>query len=823
MQKLTQTIIQRWQYNIDLTAEALKSNVYIYSMGDSNLLELSVSSESLSKPSGEILHDKIYRLVSKLPLPQIDSDKISLQFQDQNYFLYLKVISDDDNTPIAILALLTNSLVNNSLSALLSLTVENLSLSYNQLLSQTSALPELTIPAAMNLQNFINSFEEHIWIKNLHGQYVVCNESVGLAWNKTHSEIIGKYDEELFDATTAELFKSGDYQAINANEPIVVGECERIDQQQKRHWLETTKAPLLDTNNELVGVIGITRNIGRHKEAQTQLMLAESVFENTVEGVLVTDRDGEIKEVNAAFSKITGFSREEAVGQNPRILNSGKHDDLFFAQMWNTLLVKGKWHGEIWNKRKTGEVFPQSVTINAVYGQQDQINFFVAVFADISAQKRNEEKLANLSYYDTLTKLPNRVLFRSKLQEQVDRAFKQQTQLAVVFFDIDFFKHINDSLGHEVGDLLLIEVGQRLSELSNEHCVVGRLSSDEFVILLSDITQNEMAISHINKLKSLIEQPFKLADNPLIRVTLSMGVSIFPNDSLNSEHLLQNTDTALHIAKQNGRNNITFYDSTMTMNSVEHVKIQSALHEAIQEQQFHLVYQPKLSLVTGKLVGLESLIRWEHPQYGLISPAEFIPIAEKTGLIHEIGLQVLTMACKQGREWLDAGYRFGHLAVNVASIQFQRTSFIDNVERILLETNFPAELLELEMTESCMMYEPERVILDLKRLGNLGIQLSVDDFGTGYSSLSYLKKLPINVLKIDQSFVCDIPFDSNNTAIAKAIIVLGHALKLTVIAEGVETKEQAAFLLENGCDQAQGYYFSKPQVATLLTEQLPSI
>ncbi|PMG73054.1 hypothetical protein BCU84_19315 [Shewanella sp. 10N.286.51.B7] len=817
MQNMMNLISQRWQYNIDLTAEALNTNIYIYSLNEAGELGLSLSSKNQQSTPDPNLQALIFDHVNQAYTSHKQLLVVQFVYGQHAYYFRLKVITGSHHRPIGYLVTELNSETPKaSDDAFLSLCVENISLVYAE---ETSRV--LHAPESINLQNFINSFQEHIWVKNLQGQYVICNESVGLGWNKSRSEIIGKNDEQLFDSATAKSFKQGDSQAISAKEPIVVAECERIDQHNNRHWLETIKAPLMDGCDDLVGVIGITRNIGRHKEAQTQLMLAESVFENTVEGVLVTDRDGNITEVNAAFSKITGFSREEAIGQNPRILNSGKHDDLFFSQMWNTLLVKGKWHGEIFNKRKSGEVFPQSVTINAVYSQKDQINFFVAVFTDISAQKRNEEMLVNLSYYDSLTQLPNRVLFRSNLQQQVERAFKQQTQLAVVFFDIDFFKHINDSLGHDVGDQLLVEVGKRLSELSCEQCIVGRLSSDEFVLLLTDITQNEMVTSYINKIKTLIEQPFKFDDNPSIRVTLSMGVSVFPHDSLNSEHLLQNTDTALHMAKQSGRNNITFYDSTMTMNSAEHFKIQSALHEAIQDNQFHLVYQPKLSLVTGKLVGLESLIRWQHPEYGLISPAEFIPIAEKTGLIHEIGLQVLTMACKQGVNWLNAGYRFGHLAVNVASLQFQRTSFIDNVERILSETGFPADLLELEMTESCMMYEPDRVISDLKRLGNLGIQLSVDDFGTGYSSLNYLKKLPINVLKIDQSFVSDIPFDSNNTAIAKAIIVLGHALKLTVIAEGVETKEQAAFLLENGCDQAQGYYFSKPQSAKALTSQLP--
>ncbi|MBQ4889261.1 EAL domain-containing protein [Shewanella sp. MMG014] len=825
MHKLTEAAVNRWQQTIDLAAKALHSSVYVVSVDEQSLLITSEHQIELPCDSvSEFTHLVVKECKSLIkgfntstsPLNVIHSD---FCYQDKHYKLNSLPVHFGNDKEGQVISFICSvcELTHDSQQ------VEATLLMAAQSLSFQCEFDENVHLNGINLQNFINAFEEHIWIKDLSGQYAVCNQSVDIAWNKSHSEIIGQYDHDLFDSDTADSFVQGDRQAEIEGKPVVVGECERIDENNKRHWLETTKAPLYDSQDKLVGIIGITRNIARHKETQTQLLLAESVFENTVEGVLVTDRDGNITEVNAAFSKITGYERSEALGQNPRILNSGKHDSLFFSKMWNTLLVKGKWHGEIWNRRKSGEIFPQSVTINAIYSQEDKINYFVAVFADISTQKRNEEKLANLSYYDTLTQLPNRLLFRSILQKRVEKALHQQTQLAVVFFDIDFFKHINDSLGHDVGDKLLIEVGERLSQLSGEHCIVARLSSDEFVLLLTDIHQHELILRKINKLKSMIEQPFKFDDRPLIRVTLSMGVSVFPNDTLNFEQLLQNTDTALHIAKQNGRNNVTFYDSTMTLNSVEHLKIQSALHEAIQENQFHLVYQPKLSLLDSKLVGLESLIRWQHPEHGVISPAEFIPIAEKTGLIHQIGLMVLTMACKQGKTWLEAGYQFGHLAVNVASLQFQRSSFIDDVEKVLADTGFPANRLELEITESCMMYEPEKVINDLKRLGNMGIQLSVDDFGTGYSSLSYLKKLPINVLKIDQSFVADIPDDSNNTAIAKAIVAMGHALKLTVIAEGVETKEQAAFLLENGCDQAQGYFFSKPQLPATLTPILPQM
>ncbi|WP_076537355.1 GGDEF domain-containing phosphodiesterase [Shewanella sp. UCD-KL21] len=807
-----------WQKTLDISAKALKIDVCAFLLDEHQQMCFVASNQQILDSDLIDLQQITTPVINAIPLSKLTTNQvISITHKQKQYSIHLQPLVDDYGKQLGCFCAIYSQLLSKDFNlALIHLTVDSLQHSLSKLHSQQQQYQSI------NLQNFINAFSEHIWVKDLDGKYIVCNQSIENAWNKKTGQIVGKTDHDLFDVETSRLFIETDNSAKSARKPIVVSECEGTDPNNNRHWLETVKAPLIDETETIQGIIGITRNIGRHRQNEKQLLLAESVVENTINGVLVTDRDGNITEVNSAFTQITGFEREEAIGQNPRILNSGKHDTDFFAKMWNTLLVKGKWHGEIWNKRKNGDIFPQSATINAVYGQDDTINFFVAVFSDMSKQKINEQKLENLAYYDNLTQLPNRVLLRSNLQAQVEHAATAQSQLAVIMFDVDFFKHINDSLGHDVGDQLLVEVARRLENLSHDYCHVGRLSSDEFVIVLNDLTQDEMLASRVNHIKSLIEQPYRFDGISLIRMTISMGVSVYPHDSLNSENLLQNADTALHIAKQSGRNTVTFYDSAMTMNSVEHLKIQNALHEAIQEQHFHLVYQPKLSLCSGQLVGLEALIRWEHHEYGFISPAEFIPVAEKTGLIHEIGLMVLRMACYQGKQWLDNGYEFGRIAVNVASLQFQRRNFIDNVAKILQETGMPASCLELEMTESCMMYEPEQVISDLKRLGDMGIQLSVDDFGTGYSSLSYLKKLPINVLKIDQSFVCDIPFDGHNTAIAKAIIVLGHALKLDIIAEGVETKEQAAFLLENGCDQAQGYYFSRPLLASVLTSQLIS-
>ncbi|MCS6178905.1 EAL domain-containing protein [Shewanella baltica] len=686
-----------------------------------------------------------------------------------------------------------------------------------EILSQHSAAEALSRGAptcvdTVDLQTFIDSFEEHIWMKNAAGIYTLCNRSVEKAWEMPRSEIVGKSDVELFGADIANIFLEGDRLAIESGMPIIVAECLDGNEAKNHLWLETLKLPTLNPQGEFVGVIGMTRNISKHKAVEEQLTLATNVFKNSVEGVVVTDRHGNITDVNGAFFEITGYVREELLGQNPRIFSSGRHDKAFFDKLWNALLANGKWNGEIWNRRKNGTIFPQNITISTIYDEVGDVRYFVAVFADISAQKENEAQLTHLAYFDPLTHLPNRMKFMMQLKQEVRQAKRLNLQLATVMIDVDLFKHINDSFGHSIGDEMLVELAKRLRSQVGDQDVLSRIGGDEFVALISGIDNNEDATVAINQLRQVFEQPFIVSTGDHLRLTASMGVSLYPNDGTDADTLLRNADAAMYRAKNDGRNNYAFYTESLTQQSFEHLKLQSALYGAIEQNALYLMYQPKLDLVSRKTVGFEALLRWHDPQLGLISPAVFIPVAEKIGLIHEIGLWVLETACRQGMRWLSEGKHFGRIAVNVAGQQLQRSSFVDDVKRVLAETGLPAKHLELEVTESVMMQNPDLAIRDLKLLGDLGIELSVDDFGTGYSSLNYLKKLPIHKLKIDQSFVRDIPFDTNNTAIAKAVIALGHALKLDIIAEGVETKEQADFLQQNQCDQAQGYLFSRPQL-----------
>ncbi|WP_407695614.1 EAL domain-containing protein [Shewanella psychropiezotolerans] len=672
----------------------------------------------------------------------------------------------------------------------------------------------------VNLQLFIDSLKEHIWIKDTSGRYMVCNQSVERAWGKTREEIISKTDEELFIADLASEFIQADFDAVDKGIQIVTGECKGQDEDVDKYWLETSKVPLVAEGGELLGVIGVSRNISQHKAVQEELELTGRVFENSVEGVMITDRKGEIIETYGAFSEITGYSKEEVVGKNPRMFSSGRHDNAFFAELWSGLIHKGKWHGEIWNRRKNGAVFPQMLTVSSVFGEDGEVRYFVAVFADITLQKRSEAELAHQAYHDPLTKLPNRMALISLIEQDIRHAEVQQGQLATVFIDVDLFKHINDSFGHLAGDKILVELAGRLTRQKGSEDTLARIGGDEFVVLLPQVEGNEELTLALSKLRKAFEQPFFIDDKEPIRLTASMGVSVYPHDGKDSYTLLRNADSAKHRAKQDGRNSYAFYTESLTKESIEHLKLQSALHDALDKQNFHLVYQPKLDFVTMQTTGFEALLRWCDPVLGNVSPDKFIPIAEKIGLINEIGSWVLKEACQQGVKWISQGKTFGRIAVNVAGQQLQRTSFVDEVKLVLEETGLPASALELEVTESFMMSDPEVVIRDLQRLGEMGIELSIDDFGTGYSSLSYLKKLPIHKLKLDQSFVKDLPLDLNNSAIAKAVIALGQALNLKVIAEGVENEAQAAFLRDNGCHEAQGYLYSKPMLPEALNDFL---
>lgn len=667
-------------------------------------------------------------------------------------------------------------------------------------------LPDL-LPS---LQEFIDCLEDHTWIKSTDGRYAMTNRSVEDSWQMTGSEIVGKNDFELFSSRRAKKFIDTDQLVIATGSQNTVEECTLIDDNNNPTWLETIKSPIRNQTGELIGILGMTRNVTRRKMVETQLSLASKIFDNSHEGMVITDRKANILDVNSAFTHITGYAAEEVIGKNPNILRSGHHDREFYQQLWRQLESKGQWKGEFINRKKDGSIYPQLATISAVMDDKNHLINYICVFEDISVRKAHEEKLQRMAFYDPLTNLPNRTHLISLLEQHIENGQKHQHAFATLFLDIDHFKHINDSMGHFCGDQLLTKLAERLQDVLHLRAHVARIGGDEFVIILPNIESDSQLIDTIEDILCLFNRPFEVSKNESLRISTSVGVARYPQDGQDSETLLKNADTAMYLAKKNGRNGYAFYSPDLTDKSVSHVRMQSALHEAIEKNQLHLAYQPQYNLNANELVGVEALLRWQHPDLGMISPADFIPIAEKTGLIQSIGKWVLEQACLQGRAWLDNGIEFGKLAVNVSALQLQQSDFISKLGVILKETGFPAHRLELEITESFLLIDPQQAIASLNLLRELGIEISLDDFGTGYSSLSYLKGLPINKLKIDRSFVSDVPSNTDSNAIVNAIIAMGQTLSLKVVAEGIETDEQAQYLFERGCIYGQGFRFSAP-------------
>lgn len=556
-------------------------------------------------------------------------------------------------------------------------------------------------------------------------------------------------------------------------------------------------------------MLTIARDITERHLMQEKLQLAATVFENTAEGVLITDTDQRISAVNRAFSEITGYSEAETLGQTPRLLASGQHDSAFYAAMWHQLTAEGHWQGEIYNRRKNGELYPGWLTISAVRNLEREITHFVAVFADISSLKHVQAKLDYQAHHDPLTGLPNRVLFESRLQAALTCPQVSSRQGAVLFLDLDRFKHINDSLGHPVGDLLLQGIAQRLKEQVRDVDTVARLGGDEFIILLPGLHKASDANTIANKLLACFVAPFQAGEHEFF-TSASIGISLYPQDGVDVASLIRNADAAMYRSKAKGRNRVEAYTRDLTAQASERIALEHELRRAIERNELSLCYQPKFSLKTQSLVGAEALIRWTHPTFGEVPPEHFIHLAEENGSILQLGDWVLEQACRQMHSWKQTYQAFGPLSVNLAGAQLRQPHLARRIEQLLKTYHLKAGDLQLEITENFIMSQAEEALAVLHQLKQLGVQLAIDDFGTGYSSLSYLKRLPLDILKIDQSFIRGLPDDPNDAAIARAIIALGRSMQLTIIAEGVENHAQQRFLASEGCEQIQGYIVSLP-------------
>lgn len=535
------------------------------------------------------------------------------------------------------------------------------------------------------------------------------------------------------------------------------------------------------------------------------------IFENVSEGIMITDANKKIIGVNPAFEFVTGYQAEEVIGIAPSLLQSGIHDLSFYLNMWKHLYDHGIWEGEIWNRRKTGDIYPEWLSIAAVKDDDGKITNYCGIFTDLSELKGTEDKLEKSMLMDALTDVSNRFAYSERMDALLHSTteMEKQVQHAVFFLDLDRFKQVNDTLGHSTGDQLLVEVARRIKTLLKNKDILARYGGDEFVITLTNIVHPREAAKFAEQVIRVIEQPICI-DEQEIFVSTSMGISIFPEDGATTEELVNRADKAMSYSKENGRNRFAFYFEELNTDTKRVLLLDTELRKAIENQDFELHYQPKVCTKTHSIVGVEALVRWTSSKLGFVSPAEFIPYAEETGLIIPLSEIIFQLACEGQREFAKAGYGKTPIAINVSSIHFQQQSFLDSIQKILEKNNTSAQNFEIEVTERTVMNSASETVSKLVKLKQLGFTLSIDDFGTGYSSLSYLVRFPLDVLKIDRSFIQHICSLDDKQAIVDAIIQMAHRLKMNVVAEGVESAQQVDLLRDMGCDYIQGYYYSKP-------------
>ncbi|KQB53009.1 diguanylate cyclase [Pseudomonas endophytica] len=583
-------------------------------------------------------------------------------------------------------------------------------------------------------------------------------------------------------------------------------------------WVFVSAALIFVARSRLLNILGGGTSLKRQRQDRERLRQAAAVFDCTREGVLVTDRNGLIVHVNRALVEITGYTVAEVVGRRPNMFKSGHHDLEFYQSVFKSLQDAGNWQGEIWNRRKNGEIYPQWQTVRAIADDKGRLTHYVAVFTDISAIKNSQTELVRLAHQDPLTDLPNRLLFTDRAEQAIAYAQRHKTGCALLMIDLDHFKIINDSLGHNVGDLLLKAVGERLQGIFGKGYTVARLGGDEFAVLIESCSKASQAEGLAQKVLETMKAAFEINQHQLF-VSASVGISVFPGDAQNAEQLLRNADSALFKAKSSGREGYALYTEELTVHALNRIEVASDLRRALELQELRVYYQPVHDLKTSRLIGVEALVRWQHPSRGLVPPGEFIPIAERTGLIAEIDAWVLEQSCRQMCQWQASGVNLSFVAVNISSRLFARPELYTLVSTVLTDTGLDPALLELEVTESAVMEDSQGALDQMDRLRALGLRLAIDDFGTGFSSLLRLKQLPVQKLKIDQGFVAGLPEDNDDVAIVRAVIALSQSMGLQVHAEGIEHVEQAQLLLDFKCDLGQGYWFGRPVPASELDWQ----
>ncbi len=663
------------------------------------------------------------------------------------------------------------------------------------------------------LKQILNISSVAIFLVDKEGVISQPNQRMAEMFGMPLADLDGKEYVELVHPNEREAGRKNMRALLNSQVQFVEVERCYWRADQSEFWGHLTGQRFIDANGEDRGLVGVIADVTQRRQAEAELHIVATAFESQ-QGIAITDANRTILRVNKAFTEITGYTSAEAVGQNPSLLSSGRHDAVFYAAMWDAIARAGKWQGEIWNRHKSGDVFPEWLTITAVKNGEGPVTHYVATFSDITDRKADEEKIKTLAFYDPLTSLPNRRLLMDRLEQALAACNRHNRNGALLFVDLDNFKTINDTLGHDKGDLLLQQVAKRLTLCIREGDTVARLGGDEFVVMLEELSEYELEAATqaevvSEKILATLNQTYQLASYEH-HSTPSIGITLFGSFQEGIEEPLKRADLAMYQAKAAGRNTARFFDPQMQAVVTARAVLETGLREAVAKKQFLLHYQPQV-IGAGQITGAEALVRWLHPQRGMVSPAEFIPLAEDTGLIFSLGNWVLETACTQLARWATVPAMAElTLAVNVSARQFHQSDFVAQVLAVLARTSANPHRLKLELTESLLVANVEDVIAKMTSLKQVGVGFSLDDFGTGFSSLSYLKRLPLDQLKIDQGFVRDILVDPNDAAISKMVVALAETLGLAVIAEGVETNAQRNFLAGQGCHAYQGYLFSRP-------------
>ncbi len=685
-----------------------------------------------------------------------------------------------------------------------------------QLTNSKLAINTLRISEAKYCSLFENIDQSVIYL-DTNGIVMSVNQAAEQLLSLPRDKIIGrKFVDSCFnvikeDGSVFPEDEQPSMQALRMGKPVenvVMGlfNAER----QSYTWVTVHSVPEFRTGEHQPHQVLMTlSDITRQKQSEGKLNMASVIFNNIGEGIFITDKDKKIISINQGFTTITGFTQEDVYGKSAHFLYAKKNKQTIYDELNNGTKTVNNWQGEVWRRHKMNLDFPSWTTVSKIQNSSDNVAHYVHVFIDITHFKKTQDHLGFLAYHDPLTKLPNRLLLKDRIDHSLQNARREDLQAAVLFLDLDRFKNINDSYGHAVGDGLLKEAAKRIKNLVRKEDTVSRYAGDEFVVFMENIPDAKNPAKLAQKLINTFNAPVYIKGYRL-KISISVGISLFPQNGKDTDTLIKNADTAMYRAKKEGRNNFQYYSLELTTEASKKMSTESALRQSLERHELVLYYQPQVCLKTGKLVGVESLVRWMHPTQGMMPPKQFIPLAEESGFIVALGEWVLQNTCIQMRRWLDEGLNVNKIAVNVSAVQFLRSDFVATVERILHSTGLTPSYLQLELTGDSFMDNSEQTIKALSRLASAGIDLTIDDFGVGCFSFNNLKRIPVKKLKINSSFIVDVLNNTDNEDITRAVIALGHGLHLQVIAMGIESKAQQNFLMDLGCDQGQGYLYSSP-------------